>query len=225
MAIPNGLSNTDTPSDFNLGGYGTYGYQMMMASGSGVGNDSFINSPGIAGAGTVGQQMQAASGIIAGAGDIAAGYAQKTALGIQAGFNKFQAGENLKRAGMETAELKTQTQTQLEQSGSKANQIIGAQRAAYSSQGVNVNSGTATTEQAAEGAMSAVDTQTILNNAALKAWGIETQGVQTAGEQNLKAMGEEAQGQQSIVLGGAQALNQLFAMQETAERQSAFGSR
>ena len=181
--------------------------------------DSWLNSPGIGGYGTYGYQVMMAAGVTAGIADIGVGINQATALGVQADFNRAQAQENIKRAGMQTAQLALETGHELGQAGSAANKVIGAQRAAYATQGVNVNTGAPMQEQTTEGAMSAQDSLAIMNNAALKAWGIETQATQTAGQQELEAQGEVAQGQQSILTGGAMAMNNLLAMQEESERE------
>jgi hypothetical protein len=181
---------------FGTGDYGTYGYQMMMASSA-----------------------------ISGVGDILASQNEANALNIKAGFSRFQAGENIKRAGMAQSEIQTQESTELQQSGSRANAIIGKQRAAYSAQGINVNTGSAELEQTTEGQMSSIDSQTIMNDAALKAWGIETGATQAAGQEQFEALGEEAQAKTSIILGGASALNQLLQQQETSERMSMMGNR
>lgn len=180
--------------------------------------DSAVNTEPVAGFGTYGYQTMMLSGVVAGLGDIWAGQAQSKALGIQAGFNRFQAGENVKRAGAMVSQLDEQTGALVSKAGENAKQTIGAQRAAYAAQGVNVNVGTPMQEQVAEGQMSTVDAMTLRNNAALKAWGIETQAIQTAGGLEFEAESEQAQGQQSVILGGAKAMNALLQQQEESQR-------
>jgi hypothetical protein len=172
--------NAANSAQFTDGFFGTYGFPMMMASGA-----------------------------IASAGDIFAGQAQAQALQTQASFTENQAAETVKRAAMATEESGKEEQTELQQSGSHAEQIIGAERAAYGSQGVNVNAGVPLAEQVAQGKMSAVDALTIRNNASLRAFGINAGAQEQASEQEFQAMGETNEANQSLALGGAKAANAI----------------
>jgi hypothetical protein len=168
--------------------------------------------------------MMMASGVMSGVSSYMKGAQQKAALDLSASFQDFQAKEDIKRAGMETSALKLQEGEQLQQVGSRANAIIGAQKAAYASQHVAVASGTAGTEEADEGRSAAADALTIRNNAILKAWGIDTGATQEAGQEELTALGQQGEGEQSLILGGAQAWNTLAQIQEESERTRYFAA-
>ena len=188
------LDASATMPDFNDSPWGTYGFATMMAS-----------------------------GVISAMGDVSASRSQAGALQAQAGFTKFQAQENLQRGQIAGAQVKKQEESQLLQSGSHANQLIGAERASFGAQGVNVNAGVPLADQVATGKMSALDALTIRNNATLKAWGIETETAQTAGQQELEATGQEAEATQSLALGGAKAANALMGEVDTYESMRARG--
>jgi hypothetical protein len=160
--------------------------------------------------GKYGHAMMALSGLVTGAGDIINGINQAAALKSAASYNQWKASENLKRAGMQTAELQQETAAQLAMRGGAANRAIAQTRVGAASQGVNVNSGTAMDLQVQQGKIAAVDALTIRNNAALKAWGIDTGALETSGQQNLQALAENTEAQQSLMLGGAQAARDMM---------------
>lgn len=175
--------------------------------------------------GTYGFPMMMASGAIASAGDIFAGQNAQAALKTQAGLTQFQSQETLARAKMAVTQSGLQEQTELEQSGSHANQIIGAERAAYGSQGVSVNAGVPLAEQVSQGKMSAVDALTIRNNAALRAFGINSGAQQESSQQEFESQGETAQASQSLALGGAKAANDILNQEDQYLYTRAFLSR
>ena len=94
--------------------------------------------------------------------------------------------------------------------GQQTGALQGAQRVALASQGVDVNKGSAARVQADTAAAGAVDRNTIMNNAALQAWGY---GVEAA---NARAQGEmagiEARGRvsQSLISGGMNFANSMM---------------
>lgn len=159
--------------------------------------------------GKYGFHMMMASAAISGIGDILSAQNQANALQTQSKFNQFQSQVTLQRANVAEQANEQAEGAELQQSGSHANAIIGAQRAAYGSQGVNVNAGVPLAEQVSQGKMSAVDAMTIRNNAALKAYGINAGAIQEAGQQEFEALGESTQAQQTLALGGAKAANAI----------------
>lgn len=209
-------SGYDSDGILHIGGYGTYSYAQMKASGmddpkNDAGN-TWLSKPGIGGKdfGTRGFQLQMGVAAVSAASDIANAKNQADALKVQAGFTKFQAQENIKRGVLESAQAGKVEQSQLMASGERSNQVIAAQRSGYAAQGVNVNAGSALDVQVAEGKMSAIDSMTIRNNAALKVWGIQTGALQTAGQQEFQAQAEDVEAKQSLALGGAKAANQVM---------------
>ena len=167
--------------------------------------------------GTYGLPTMLLSGAVAGLGDIMAANNQSQALQSQAKLNRFQADENAKRGAMGVAQIQQETAAQLGQSGSHAQAIIGAERASFANQGVNVNAGVPLAEQVSTGKISAVDAMTIRNNAALKAWGVSTSAGQVSGQQEMEATAEDSEAKQSLALGGAKAANALITQIDTYE--------
>lgn len=163
---------------------------------------------------TYGFPMMMLSGAIAGIGDILNSKNQAAALKTQANYQTWAAGEQLHRAQLETVQVQQQTDAQLMAVGTRTNEQIGAQRTGYASQGVNVNAGTPLAEQEQAGRISAIDSMTIRNNAALKAWGINTGATEAATQERFAALGEKAQATQSLALGGAKAANDILAQED-----------
>ena len=167
--------------------------------------------------------LMAITGLIAGVGNIFNDQNQAAALKTQAGFNQFQAQQNLQRTALSVEQTKEQEGTELLDSGAKSNAVIGNQRAGAASQNIGVNSGTILAEQQAQGRMSNVDAMTIRRNAAMKAYGIQVGGIQEAGQEQLEAAGEQGQASQYLSSGGAQAANALMSQMDQYESMRARG--
>lgn len=193
---------------------GTYSYAQMMTA---MPETPWLAKPGIGGAGSRGFQLQMGVAAISAAGDILNSQNQAAALKTSAAFQKFQATENIKRGQIQSDQAKEVEQAQLEASGSRTNQTVGAQRSSYAAQGVKVDAGSALDVQVQTGKLSAIDSMTIRNNAALKVWGIQTGSTQVAAQQEFEASAQEREAQQSLALGGAKAANQVITQLDTYE--------
>ena len=169
---------------------------------------------------TYGFPMMMLSGLAAGIGDIVAGENQAASLRTQAKYKTWAAGENIHRAQTQTQQVQQQTDAQIAANGNRANSIVGAQRAGYANQGVNVNSGTPLALQVQTGEISNIDALTIRNNAALKAWGIQTSAQNEAAGQKFGAISDEAEAQQSLALGGAKVAGQVLRSVDTYNSRS-----
>lgn len=123
--------------------------------------------------------MGATAGMMLTMGNATSGFVaqqnQARALTSGAGFDtqlaKLQASDAIARGEQEANVRALQSR-----------RAIGAQRAGLAASGVDVNSGTASDLQTDEARFSALDQQTIRNNAAREAWGYTTQA-------NLNATG------------------------------------
>lgn len=93
-----------------------------------------------------------------------AGRTQKKLLERNAQIARYQAEDAIKRGDVAAERRLTQSQ-----------QVIGAQRAALASQGVDVNSGSAAEAQASTAYLGELDAVTLRNNATREAWGYQVQ--------------------------------------------------
>ena len=184
---------------------------------------TYLNKQIYNGGPTYGQAEQFGVSAAAGVGEVWNGYMQMQAANTQASLLSFESKANLMRATQTVGTiLGPEESYQLGQIGERGSQVVGAQRAIYAGQNVMVNSGTAKLEQ------SQVETQTAASELnqrtqdALKAYGVTAEAEGISGQQNLQALGLEKQGQQSFLLGGAQALQTLSSTYEEAQRNKAY---
>lgn len=176
-----------------------------------------------AGGPTYGEGFQYGTAGIAAVGDIWNGYNQMKAANMQASFLDQESQINLQRATQTVGSIMGPEESfQLGEIGGKGEQTIGAQRAIYAGQGVNVNTGSAETEQAQTAKMTNVAESEQRTQDVLKAYGVTQEAQGVAGQQTLEALGEENAGQQSLLLGGSQAFQQMTATYEEASRNKAY---
>lgn len=109
-------------------------------------------------------------------GKIRAGNEAKKIADRNAGIADWQATDALDRGKVEEGRQRKQTE-----------RVIGAQRAGFGMQGVDVNRGSALDVQADAAYLGELDALTIRNNAAKEAWGYTVQA------SNLRAQGRNAQ--------------------------------
>lgn len=111
---------------------------------------------------------------------------------VNAGISRQAAADALERGSLEADEQRKQTQ-----------QVIGSQRAAYASGGIDVNTGTAGQVQSDTAALGELDALTIMNNAAREAYGYEVQAIDQRQQGKLAKYQGKMQAIGSI-LGGAE---------------------
>ncbi len=138
-----------------------------------------------AGSAVVGTGAMVAGGVVqANAQSEAASQTEKQAL-----LAEQQAIDNQKLANRSAADVLRIGGVEAGRVRTQASQVVGEQRAAYASSGVDVDSGTAMDVQIAARMIGELDANTIRNNAAREAWGIKTQGRQ------MRKQGEQARKQ------------------------------
>lgn len=127
-----------------------------------------------AGSAVVGAGVSAAGAISTANAASAAGEAQKQAA--EADAKQLEGNAKLARAAAFDAEHRGNVEAG--KAREQAGRVVGEQREAYGSSGVDVNSGTAARLQDDTRAIGTIDAQTILNNAAREGWGLRTQADQ-----------------------------------------------
>ena len=184
---------------------------------------TYLNKEMYEGGPTYGEGLQYAVSSVAAAGEVWNGYQQMQAANTQASLLSFESRANLMRATQTVGTiLGPEESYQLGQIGEKGEQVVGAQRAIYASQGTMVNSGTAKIEQGQVETMTAASEMNQRTADALKAYGITQEAAGISGQQDLQALGLEKSGQQSFLLGGAQALQTLSSTYEESQRNKAY---
>jgi hypothetical protein len=129
-------------------------------------------------------------GIVGGTSDIIQGQA----TGIEDAFKANQAGFNSQEAGLNATELWNKELFQEGQLSEKGAQMIGGERAAEAAQGMNVRSAASTSITNETANITAKDVFTLRNNAFMKAFGYEAEGMEQATESNLETIaGKNAQ--------------------------------
>lgn len=126
--------------------------------------------------GTAAVSMVALGTGVSAYGKLKAGDEAKKLADRNAGIADWQSSDAVARGQVDETKQRRQTE-----------QVIGAQRAGFGMQGVDVNRGSAQDVQADAAYLGELDALTIRNNAAKEAWGYKVQ----AG--NLRTQGENAQ--------------------------------
>lgn len=124
-----------------------------------------------------------------------AGQAQKRNLERNAQIARYQAEDAIKRGDVAAERRLTQSQ-----------QVMGAQRAALASQGVDVNSGSAAEAQASTAYLGELDAVTIRNNAAREAWGYQVQAGDYQMRGRYAAQTEDQQAVSTLLTGSSNLL-------------------
>lgn len=184
--------------------------------------DSVVNSgPAEGQFGTYGFLTQAAGALAAGFGDILGAQRQAGALQTQATLAGLNAQENRNRVVTQQRQIGVQRSTALLDSAIQYHALAGLQGAAYSSQDVRINSGTAAETGLTEGQMGALNALTLKNNAVLQAWGVETQTNETVNQEMMQQLGYKAEAAQQPWLGFEAATNEAMTVAEESERTKA----
>lgn len=151
-----------------------------------------------AGAGTQGA-ASITSGIVGANSAKAQGAYQSAMYNINAGLAGMQSEQALRQGGIaSTAAI------------GKTKQLIGAQRSAAASQGVDANVGSAAVAQADAAGIGAMDALTIKNNAYLKAFGYQSQAIQSSASGEFAEIGADASANATILTGGIGAVSAGF---------------
>lgn len=112
-----------------------------------------------------------------------------------------QARENQKIANEAAADALMRGAREAGLARMAGSQLEAKQKVAYANSGVDPNVGTPAAVQAQTSALSEIDSQTLLNNAAREAWGLKTHGLQYAQANDAEARRSRAR-QQGAILSG-----------------------
>lgn len=133
---------------------------------------------------------------------MASAYSQSVAMGEQAKQEELIAENNARMAKIRVEETLKQGEVDAAAFRGKMARFKGSQKAALAASGVDVNFGSAQRIQEETEMLAAVDEQRIKNNAALQAWGFQTESVNASLQSKYKAQALRNQGQ-TVLIGGA----------------------
>lgn len=149
--------------------------------------------------------MVAAMGFGA-AASAANAYTQSQALGAQADVEK-QLGEiNTRLADEAVADALYRGEKEAQRMRREARRIIGAQRAAYAGQGVDINSDTPADVQEDTAVIGARDAMTAKNNAWREAWGYRVAALEATSRAQYADISARAASRSTLVTGGLEAV-------------------
>lgn len=130
-------------------------------------------------------------------------------------FGEWQSGEKEAREAERNARLAEQTAKDSELRGEldaqqvrqEGRQVMGAQRVAYATSGVDVQSGSAQEARYDTAVLTELDAQTVRVNAARDAWGYRTQGLQYKAKGELDRQRGQSRAAGTVLTGVGQAFN------------------
>jgi hypothetical protein len=148
-----------------------------------------------------------ASSLANGISALSSADAQAASQKMQGEFQKTQSQMNSRLAEIQADDAITRGKTQAEQLGTQTKKMIGAQKAAYAGQGIEIDSGSAMDVQGDTAAMSALDRMTIKNNAAREAWGYKVQANNFNLQGQFAGIAGNASSNMTLLGGGMRALS------------------
>ena len=134
---------------------------------------------------------------------------QAKSMRAQADYMKSMAEVNSMFAQMQADDAISRGDEQARQIGQKAKQTIGAQRAGYAAQGIEVDTGSALEVQQDTAALSKMDELRIRNNAWREAWGYKIDNALATSEGRVRSVGLQAGAKSTLMTGGIQAATQF----------------
>lgn len=134
------------------------------------------------------------------------GISQSSALHSQADYQRLVAGENARLAEIKAGDAMERGDRAANKADLQTSRLIGAQRASYGAQGVDVNTGSAAKVQSDSATLGALDSLTIKNNAWREAWGYKVQADNDAFAGKFTGMSLDYQGNNTLLTGGMNAL-------------------
>ncbi len=145
--------------------------------------------------------MGATAGLTTLAGGAISAYSQYQAGKMSGKLNDLNAGI-AKSQAKDAIERGREGQRVVRRRGA---QIVGAQRASFAGQGVDVNSGSAAELQSETRQLSEMDALTIRNNAALEAWGYNVNAAEASFQGTLARLQGKQQAIGTLLTSGTQA--------------------
>lgn len=137
---------------------------------------------------------------------ISSAYTQSQAMRAQGDYQKQQSETNARLATIQSADAMKRGDLEANAVKRKAAQIEGSQRASAAAQGVDINSGSALDIQAETETNSAIDIQTVKNNAWREAWGYKVQALNSRSEGNMASLTANNEANSTLLTGGMNAL-------------------
>lgn len=159
--------------------------------------------------------MAAGTGLMVGANlgsafsSISSSYAQAQALRARGQFESTMADGNARMAGVAATDAIARGETSARLNMTRARGVIGAQRASFAGQGVDVNSGSAKDVQSSTAAVGALDSMTIRNNAMREAMGYKVQASNWMTQAKMAQIGASSAATNTMITGGMGAISSL----------------
>jgi hypothetical protein len=139
--------------------------------------------------------------------DVGTSVASASATRSSGDFAKAVADSNARLADIAGADAIRRGETAAYRTRLRGTAVIGAQRAAYASQNVDVNKGSAAKAQEDTASLSALDALTIRNNAAREALGYQIQGLDYSMRGEFADLTARSEAGQTILTGGMKAVS------------------
>lgn len=130
---------------------------------------------------------------------------QADAIKNQANFSATQYAENQKISAVQASGAIQQGDVAADLAGEKGRQEIGQQRATEAANGIDVNSGSAAQLQADTAGQTAINVQTIKNNAWRAAWGFQIQGANEGAQSQFTSIAGNYNASTTMLTGGMNA--------------------
>ncbi len=151
--------------------------------------------------------MLGSSAAMGGLSSIGTAFSQSQAMQAQGAYQNTVAQANAGVAGIQSTNAIQQGDIAATQSDLKTRGIIGSQRASLAAQGVDINSGSAAAVQASTGAVGALDSLTIRNNAWRQAWGYQVQAENDTASGQFAQMAANNNSTNTLLTGGMNAVS------------------
>lgn len=138
---------------------------------------------------------------------IGTSYSQSQALKAQGEYQKQVADANSSLATIKAQDAVQRGNAASGRNDMQTKRMIGTQRAALASQGIDVNIGSAADVQGDTAAMGALDSLTIRNNAWREAWGYKVQALNDSYSGQFSKMSNDAEADNTLLTGGMKAMS------------------
>lgn len=140
-----------------------------------------------------------------GVSSIGSAYSQSQAISAQGEYRQRVAQTNADLAAVQSQDAIARGNRASGRNDIATARLIGTQRAALASQGVDVNTGSALDVQKDSAAMGALDSLTIRNNAWREAWGYSVKGLNDSYEGKFAGMSADFDSTNTLLTGGMKA--------------------
>lgn len=139
--------------------------------------------------------------------NLTSAYGESKAIREQGLYQKSALEGNAKVAEFMAKDAERRGERDAQEHIKATRQIVGAQRAGFAAQGVDVNSGVAADVQADTKYMGEQDAVTIRNNAWREAWGYRVAATDLYGQGKMADIASKNKSRQTLIAGGINALD------------------